>query len=154
MSPAAKAITAAVAMLLMAGCGPAAIKAGNTTPPPSATVTGTSQADPAVCQDVAALHASVDRLLSYQPGKSTIASLKYDLNDANTKLVALRQSAHGTLATQTGPLATALRDAQTTVTGAVGTGQVAGIMRALGEVRTRAQSFFATAKAECPSTAA
>jgi hypothetical protein len=141
-------------MLLMAGCGPAAIKAGNSSSSPAATAApGTAQADSAVCHDVAALHASVERLLSYQPGKSTIASLKYDLNDVNTKLVALRQGAHDPLSAQTGPLAAAVRNAQSAVTASVGTGQVASIMRTLGDVRAKAQSFFAAAKAECPSSA-
>jgi hypothetical protein len=145
---------AAVATLLMAGCGPAVIKAGNSTPPPSApATTATAQADAAVCQDVAALHASVDRVLSYQPGKSTIASLKSDLSDASTKLVALRQRAHETLSAQTGPLAAAVRNAQGAVTASVGTGQVADIMRTLGDVRAKAQSLFAAAKAYCPSSA-
>jgi hypothetical protein len=149
-----KAITvAAVVTVLMAGCGAAAIKAGNATSSPSAVAApGTAQADSAVCQHVAALHTSVERLLSYQPGKNTIASLKYDLNDVNTKLVALRQGAPDPLSTQTGPLAAAVRNAQSAVTASVGTGQVASIMRTLGDVRAKAQNLFAAAKAECPSS--
>jgi len=52
----------------------------------------TFSADSAVCRDVAALHVSVDKLLGYQPGKHTIASLRADLSEVNAKLAALRQS--------------------------------------------------------------
>jgi hypothetical protein len=92
----------------------------------------------------------VDKLLSYRPGKNTIASLKANLSEVNTKLVALQQSAHGTLSAQRGPLQAALRNLQDEVTAAVGTGQVTRILRALDNVRAKAQDLFTAAKAECP----
>ncbi len=105
--------------------------------PSAAATLGTFPTNSAVCRDVAALHASVDRLLGYRPGKNTIASLKADLSEVNTKLAALRQSAHCTLSAQRGPLQAALSNLRDEVTAAVGTGQVSGIVRALGDVRVK-----------------
>jgi hypothetical protein len=137
--------------VLVTACGPTVIKSGSSARSPSATATpGTFSANSAVCQDVAALHASVDRLLGYRPGKNTIASLKADLSEVNIKLVALRQSAHDTLSAQRGPLQAALNNLRDEVTAAVGTGQVSGIVRALGDVRVKAQNLFTAAMAECP----
>lgn len=144
-------IVVAVMMLLTAACGSGGTASGKSTASPTASAAaGTSQADSAACQDVAALHASMQKLLSYQPGKDTIASLKVNLSDVNAKLSALRQSAPNTWSAQRGPLQAALRSLQDEVTGSVGTGRVAGILRALGEVRTRAQNLFDAAKAQCP----
>jgi hypothetical protein len=149
-----KAATAAAAMMMLllvvTACGPTVIKSGSSARSPSATAPGTFSTDSAVCRDVAALHASVDKLLSYRPGKNTIASLKANLSEVNTKLVALQQSAHGTLSAQRGPLQAALRNLQDEVTAAVGTGQVTRILRALDNVRAKAQDLFTAAKAECP----
>jgi hypothetical protein len=145
------ATVAAAVLMLVTACGPTVIKSTSSARSPSAAVTpGTFSADSAVCRDVAALHASVDRLLGYQPGKHTIASLRADLSEVNAKLTALRQSAHGTLSAQRGPLQAALSNLSGQVTAAVGTGQVSGIMRALGEVRVKARNLFTAAKAECP----
>jgi hypothetical protein len=150
-----KAATAAAAMIMLllvvTACGPTVIKSGSSARSPSAAAApGTFSTDSAVCRDVAALHASVDKLLSYRPGKNTIASLKANLSEVNTKLVALQQSAHGTLSAQRGPLQAALRNLQDEVTAAVGTGQVTRILRALDNVRAKAQDLFTAAKAECP----
>jgi hypothetical protein len=144
-------VVAAVMMLLAAACGSsgtASAKSSTSATAPAAT--RTSPADSAACRDVAALQASVQKLVSYQPGKDTIASLRVDVSDANAKLSALRQSSPDTWSTQRGPLQVALRNLQDEVTGSVGTGKVAGILSALGVVRTRAQNLFDVAKAQCP----
>ena len=117
--------------------------------PASATA---SQASAQVCADVAALHTAMDKLLTYQPGKETIASLKYNVVQVQDKLTALRASAHDTLSVQRGPLQAAVNNLQQEVSSSVGTGQAAGIARDLGVVKTKAQSLFTAADAVCPSS--
>jgi hypothetical protein len=146
-------IALALITLLAAACGSGSSTSGHASPSPSATATGTLPADSAICQDVRALHTSMQKLLSFQPGKDTIASLKANVSDVNDKLTALRISAHDTLSAQWGPLQATMRNLQSAVTSSVGTGQAAGIVRAMGDVRTKAQNLFTAAEAYCPSSA-
>jgi len=141
----------AVIMLLSAACGSGSSTSGKASPSTLATTTGTLQADSAVCKDVAALHTSVQKLVSFRVGHDTITSLRVDISDVNDKLTALRKSAHDTLSAQQGPLQATLRNLQNEVTGAIGTGRAAGIVQAIGAVRTKAQNLFTAAEAYCPS---
>ena len=70
-----------------AATSPAATSPAATSPAPTSTS--------ALCQDVAALRASVDKLKHVTIGKGTADELKADVADVKTKLGAVKTEAHG-----------------------------------------------------------
>lgn len=145
----AVAVTVAVTVLA-AACGSSPGSGGSTSPPGSAATTGPSQADSAMCRDATALRASLENILSYQPGTDSIASLRADLGDASTKVATLRAGSHDTLSPQLTALETALKKLRTEATNPDLLARPAGVTRALVDVRPKAQAFIAAAKTQCP----
>lgn len=137
----------AVAMVVLAAaCGSTPASGGHTSP----AATGSPRADASLCQDAAALRASLENILSYQAAKEPIARLRADLGDANTKLTALRVTPHGTWSPELTALETALKKLKNEAVNPVLRARPAGIERALADVGPKARSFFAAVKSQCP----
>ncbi|HCU97638.1 MAG TPA: hypothetical protein DHU96_34975 [Actinobacteria bacterium] len=145
--------------LLAAGCGSGGSSpSGGGTPsggatsaaPPSA-APGTT---PVLCQDAAALRASLTKLTHVSVGAGTANEIKADLADAKAKLTSLAADAHGQWQAQTTALTTALGKVQAAVAD-LGTNPspstVAAVVTALGSVTTAASSLLAALSTACPS---
>lgn len=145
-----KAAMAVSVTVLAAACGSTPGSGGGTSPPGSAATTGTSQADSSMCRDATALRASLENILSYQPGKDSIASLRADLGDVSTKIARLRAGPHDTWSPQLTALQTALKKLRTESANPDVLARPAGVTRALLDVRPKAQAFITASKTQCP----
>lgn len=149
-----KAAMVIAATALVAACGHASGNGGSGSRPTSAAASSPARADSAMCQDAAALRTSLENILGYQAGKDTIAGLRADLGDANAKLAALRATRHGPWSPQLTALETALKKLQKEAANPAVLHRPAGITRVLADVRPKAQTFIAAAKAQCPELSA
>jgi hypothetical protein len=96
------------------------------------------------------LRTSLENILSYNAATASIASLRADLGDANTKLTALKADPHGTWSPELTALETALKKLKSAATNPVLQARAAGIVRALADVGPKARTFFAAVKSQCP----
>jgi hypothetical protein len=93
------------------------------------------QASTAVCQDNAALQASLANLAHVSKGKGAVKQAKTALKDAQPEFTALTGDAHGTFSVQINALKSALTTLQTAVKGvSSGSSSVAEVRTALGGV--------------------
>lgn len=141
-----KAAMVIAVLAVVAACGQSSGNGGTASP----AATGTARADSAICQDAAALRASLGNILSYQAGTASIAKLRANLGDAKTKLAALQASGHSAWSPQLTALETALKRLQTQATNPAVLTRPTAVTRALTDVRPKAQSFINAAKAQCP----
>lgn len=135
---------------LAAACGNASGNGGTASSPSSAAATGSAHADSSICRNAVALRASLQNIVSYQPGKDSIASLRANLSDAKSRLAALRANPHDPWSPQLAALDTALKKLQSEAANPAVLSRPAGAARALTNVRPKAQSFIAAAKIQCP----
>jgi hypothetical protein len=145
-----KTVTVAAVMVLAAGCGSAAANGAGTPRPTSPAASGSPQPHSAVCSDAAALRTSLERIVSFQPGKDALVGLRADLAGANRSLAALRASPDDPLSPQLAALDTALKKLRTEAVHSAVTARPAGIAQALGDVKPKVRTFIAAAKAKCP----
>src|SRR5215831_19420438 len=115
------AVVTAAAGLLSAACGSSTISlaGGGASPSPSfipaaATSPAASPASP-LCQDVAALRASLNTLAHVRIGKGTVDEIKSDIADVQAKLSALVATAKGEWQAQTSASQSALDKLKTAV---------------------------------------
>ncbi|HLI36973.1 MAG TPA: hypothetical protein VKV80_06480 [Streptosporangiaceae bacterium] len=117
----------------------------------------TSPASPhtsAVCQDAAALHASVSKLAQVRVNSGTVNSLKADLQGAKSDLPALTASAKGQWQAQTGAMKSALNEAQSAVAALASqpsADTATNAAHAIGGVNTATQNLLAAVNTDCPS---
>ena len=152
---------AAGAALLAAACGSSGTPAGGSSPstasaaPSSAALSPTPA--PAVCQDAAALRASIDTLTHLNVGQGMGDEIKSDLADVKAKLNTLITQAHGQWQTQTSALSASLDKLQTAVsnlTSNPSASTVAATVTALREVSSSAGSLLTAIGTQCPPVSA
>lgn len=142
--------------LITAACGsggsgpPANASSPAAAAPSSASPSGTS----VLCQDAAALRASLHKLTQVQIGAGTVSEIKADLQAVKSRLSALTAEARSQWQQQVSALKTALAGLQSAVA-KVGsqpsTEAVAGVVTAVGKVNTAGQDLLAAINTDCPS---
>ncbi len=149
---------AAGGALLVAACGSGGgTPAGGGSPSGGGTSAAASPAAPgpnaALCQDAAALRASLDKLTHVSVGAGTANEIKADLADVKAKLGSLAAEAHGQWQAQTSALKSALTKLQTAtkdLAAQPSAAAVPGVVTALGAVTTAASNLLAALGTGCP----
>jgi hypothetical protein len=151
---------AAGAALLVAACGSGGgVPAGGGSPSGGGTSAAASPAAPgpnaALCQDAAALRASLGKLTHVSVGAGAANEIKADLADVKTKLTSFAAEAHGQWQAQTSALKSALTKLQTAAADLAthpSASTVSGVVTALGGVTTATSNLLAALSTACPST--
>jgi hypothetical protein len=150
---------AAGAALLAAACGSSGTPAGGSSPSTTSAAPSSAAPSPtsAVCQDAAALRASIDTLTHLQVGQGMGDEIKSDLADVKAKLNTLTTQAHGEWQSQTSALSASLGKLQTAVsnlTSNPSASTVAATVTALRDVSSSAGSLLTAIGTKCPSVTA
>ena len=150
---------AAGAALLAAACGSSGAPAGGSSPSTTSAAPTSAAPSPttAVCQDAAALRASIDTLTHVNVGQGMGDEIKSDLADVKAKLNTLTTQAHGQWQTQTSALSASLDKLQTAVsnlTSNPSASTVSATVTALREVSASAGSLLSAIGTKCPSVSA
>ena len=155
---------AAGAALLAAACGSNGSLYGGgsaSTAPAAPSSAAPSAAAPgptsALCQDAAALRASLNKLKHVNVSLGTGDEIKSDVADVKEKLNAVRAQSHGELQAQTTALKTALtklQGAASTLSSNPSASAVSGVVGALREVASSGSSLLAALSKKCPSASA
>jgi uncharacterized protein YukE len=114
------AATAAAITMVAAACGSGGTASGSSAPSATAghSASSPAQAGTALCQDYAALQASLANLAAHvSGGKGAVKQVPADLQDLQPKLSAFTGDAHGMFSVQINALKSALTTLQTAVTG-------------------------------------
>jgi hypothetical protein len=150
---------AAGAALLAAACGSSGTPSGASSP--STTSAAPSSAAPAptsaLCQDAAALRASIDTLTHVTVGQGMGNEIKSDLADVKAKLAAFKAQAHGQWQSQTSALSASLDKLQSSVsdlTSNPSASSVSATVSALRDVSAAAGSLLSAIGTKCPSVTA
>ena len=135
---------------------PAASTLAASTPAASTPAASTPTASPAsaLCQDVAALRASLDMLKHVTVGKGTVNEIKSDLADVKTKLGAVKTELHGQWQAQVSALEDALAKLQAAVNDLASNfsaSTVSGTVSALRGVAAAGSNLLAALSKQCPS---
>jgi VCBS repeat-containing protein len=107
-----------------------------------------------VCQDAAALRASIRKLTHSGVSKGDAATIKANLAQVRSDLTTLTTDAKGQWQAQTSDLKAALDKLQTAVSDLSSNpsaSTVAGVVAALGEVGTTGGSLLTAISTRCPS---
>jgi hypothetical protein len=136
------AAAAAAITLATAACGSTGTASGSSAPSRTASHQAGGPAQPqqastAVCRDSTALQTPLTGLASASGAKGALTQVKANLKDAQAKLSALTDDAHGAFSTQIHAMKSALTTLQTAVNGGPG----AGVNTALDGV-TQAESVL------------
>jgi len=110
-----------------------------------------------VCQDAAALRASIGTLTHVTVGQGMGDEIKSDLADVKSKLNTLRTQAHGEWQSQTSALSASLDKLQTAVsnlTSNPSASSVSATVSALRDVSAAAGSLFTAIGTKCPDVTA
>jgi hypothetical protein len=129
-----------------AATSPATTSSAATSPAPTSTS--------ALCQDVAALRASVDKLKHVTIGQGTVDELKADAADVKTKLGAVKTEAHGQAQAQINAMEDSiakLESALKTLTSNFSVSAVSGTAGAVRGVAASASSLLGALSKDCPS---
>jgi hypothetical protein len=150
---------AAGAALLAAACGSSGTPAGGSSPSTTSAAPSSAAPSPssALCQDAAALRASIDTLTHVNVGQGMGDEIKSDLADVKAKLNTLTTQAHGQWQTQTSALSASLDKLQTAVsnlTSNPSASTVSATVTALREVSASAGSLLSAIGTKCPSESA
>jgi hypothetical protein len=154
--------------LVTVGCGSsstsstAASASGSTTsaapssPAASTPAASTPASSPtsALCQDVAALRASLDNLKHVTVGKGTVDEIKGDLAEVKAKLGAVKTEVHGQWQAQIGALEDSLAKLQAAVNDLASNfsaSTVSGTVSALRGVAAAGSDLLAALSKQCPS---
>jgi uncharacterized protein YukE len=141
------AAAAAAITMLTAACGSSDTTSGGSSPSATANHSASSpaqSASTALCQDTAALRASLANLTHVSKGQGVLKQAQADLTDVRAKLTALTGDAHGAFSSQTNALKSALTTLQTAVKGvSSGSSSIAEVRTALGGVTKAAMNLAA-----------
>jgi hypothetical protein len=153
------AAVAAGAALLVAACGSSGTLYGGSSPSTAPAAPSPAAPGPtsAVCQDAAALRASIATLSHVQVGQGMGGEIKSDLADVKAKLNTLTTQAHGQWQSQTSALSASLDKLQTAVsklTSNPSASTVSATVSALREVSASAGSLLSAIGTKCPSVSA
>ena len=150
---------AAGAALLAAACGSNGALYGGSSPSPTSAAPSSAEPSPtsALCQDAAALRASINTLTHVQVGQGMGDEIKSDLADVKAKLNTFKAQAHGQWQAQTSALSAALDKLQTAVsnlTSNPSASTVSATVSALREVSAAAGTLLTAIGTKCPSVPA
>src|SRR5215831_641539 len=152
---------AAGTALLAAACGSGGGLYGGSSPSPTsaAPTSAAPAASPtsALCQDAAALRASIDTLTHVTVGQGMGDEIKSDLADVRAKLNTFKAQAHGQMQSQTDALSASLDKLQTAVSGLTANpsaSTVSATVSALRDVSAAAGSLLSAIGKRCPSVTA
>jgi hypothetical protein len=155
---------AAGAALLAAACGSSGTPSSGSSPSttsaaPSSAAPSSAAPSPtgAVCQDAAALRASIHTLTDVNVGQGMGDEIKSDLADVRAKLNTFKAQAHGQWQSQTSALSASLDKLQTAVsnlTSNPGASTVSATVTALRDVSAAAGSLLSAVGTKCPSESA
>ena len=141
--------------LLAAACGSSGTPSGGTSSGvPSSSAPATTPPNAVLCDDAAALRASLDKLTQVKVGTGTASQIRADLNDVEANLTALVNHARGQWQAQTSALQSALTTLKTAVSNLAANpsaSAVPGVVTALGGVNTAARNLLAVVNTSCPS---
>jgi hypothetical protein len=148
---------AACGLALLAGCASGTTSPASS-PPAAASATSPSASAPpsgsALCANADALRASVNQLRQVKVQAGAVSQITADINDVRAALTKLVNDAHGQWQAQTSALSSALDTLKTSVSSlgaSPGVSTVSGVVSALGQVNTAAQSLLAAVNTDCPS---
>ena len=130
---------------------PAATTPTATTP---AAPTPTASPASALCQDVAALRASLDKLKHVTVGKGTVDEIKADLADVKAKLGVVKTELHGQWQAQVSALEDSLAKLQAAVNDLASNfsaSTISGTVSALRGVAAAGSNLLAALSQQCPS---
>jgi hypothetical protein len=147
------------AALLVAACGSTGTPASGSSPATASAVPSSAAPSPtsALCQDAAALRASIHTLTDVHVGPGVGDEIKSDLADVKTKLATFTAQAHGQWQSQTSALSASLTKLQTAasnLTSNPGASTVSATVTALREVSAAAGSLLSAVGTKCPSVSA
>ena len=150
---------AAGAALLAAACGSSGTPAVGSSPSTTSAAPTSAAPSPtsALCQDAAALRASIDTLTHVTVGQGMGDEIKSDLADVKAKLNTLTTQAHGQWQSQTSALSASLGKLQTAVsnlTSNPSASTVSATVTAIREVSASAGSLLTAIGTRCPSVTA
>ena len=162
--PAWKVGTVALAAgLVTVACGSSSTSSGaagasssTTSAAPSSLAASTPAASPAsvLCQDVAALRASLDKLKHVTVGKGTVDEIKADLADVKAKLGVVKTELHGQWQAQVSALEDSLAKLQAAVNDLASNfsaSTISGTVSALRGVAAAGSNLLAALSKQCPS---
>jgi len=150
---------AACGVALLAGCtsGSATSASSPSAASSSAPASASAAAPPsnsALCANADALRASVNQLRQIKVQAGAVSQITANINDVKAALTKLVNDARGQFQTQTSALSAALDTLKTAVSSlgaSPGVSTVSGVVSALGQVNTAAQSLLAAVNTDCPS---
>jgi hypothetical protein len=150
---------AAGAALLAAACGSSGTPSSASSPSTTSAAPSSAVPSPtsAVCQDAAALRASIHTLTHVTVGQGMGDEIKSDLADVKAKLDTLITQAHGQWQSQTSVLSASLDKLQTAVsnlTSNPSASTVTATVTALRDVSSSAGSLLTAIGTKCPSVSA
>jgi hypothetical protein len=153
------AAVAAGAALLVAACGSNGGLYGGSSPSTSPAAPSSAAPAPtsAVCQDAAALRASINTLTHVNVGPGVGDEIKSDLADVKAKLATFKTQAHGQWQSQTSALSASLdklQAAASKLSSNPSASTVSATVSALREVSASAGSLLTAIGTKCPSVSA
>jgi hypothetical protein len=153
------AAVAAGAALLVAACGSNGGLYGGSSPSTSPAAPSSAAPAPtsAVCQDAAALRASINTLTHVNVGPGVGDEIKSDLADVKAKLATFKTQAHGQWQSQTSALSASLdklQAAASKLSSNPSASTVSATASALREVSASAGSLLTAIGTKCPSVSA
>lgn len=142
--------------LLAVGCGSGGLYGGGGSSGSASAAASSPAPSPtsALCQDAAALRASLNKLTHVSVGPGAGDEIKTDLADVKEKLNAVRAQSHGELQAQTNALKTALlklQGAASTLSSNPSASAVSDVVAALREVNSSGSTLLAALSKQCPS---
>jgi len=145
--------------LLAAACGSGGLYGGGSSSGNASPAASSPAASPtsALCQDAAALRASLNKLKHVNVSLGTGDEIKSDVADVKEKLNAVRAQSHGDLQAQTTALKTALiklQGAASTLSSNPSASAVSAVVADLREVASSGSSLLAALGKKCPSSSA
>ena len=144
--------------LLAAACGSSGTPSGGASSgvpsSPASAAPAATAPNAVLCDDAAALRASLDKLTHVRVGTGTASQIRADLNDVQANLTALVNHAHGQWQAQTSALQSTLTTLKTAVSNLAANpsaSTVSGVVTALGGVKIAARNLLAAVNTSCPS---
>ncbi len=146
-------------VLLAAACGSSGSSSGTqaSAGSSSSSAAAAPAATSALCEDVAALRGSLQRLTSIKVSASTVTELKTAAQDVQSNLATLGSAAGSQWSEQIGNLKSALTKLQTSVSTLAterNASSVSGVVTAVAAVPVAGRQLLTAASSRCPSASA
>ena len=146
-------------VLLAAACGSSGSSSGGhaSAGSSSSSAAAAPAATSALCEDVAALRGSLQRLTSIKVSANTVTELKTGAQDVQSNLSALSSAAGSLWSEQIGNLKSVLTKLQTSVSTLAterNASSVSGVVTAIAAVPIAGRQLLTAASARCPSASA